>query len=185
LGHDISAGDIIVLLHSSGLHANGASLARAVAAGQPDGLNALLPSGRSFGDALLDPTFLYVSFVRELLSSPVVPKFMNAVTGHGFLKIMRTSLNVRYVISALPPVPEVLQFIVDDRKMSPEEAYSTLNMGAGFVVIVAPENVDETVRIAGAAGHNALAAGHIEPGSRSLTIPELNLSYAGDDLQLR
>lgn len=185
LGRDISAGDTILILHSSGLHTNGASLARRVAANQERGLNATLPSGRSFGDALLDPTALYVSFVRDLLASPVVPRFMNAITGHGFLKIMRTPLDVRYVITALPPVPEVLQFMVDDREMSAAEAYSTLNMGAGYVVVVPPEGIDEAMRIAAATGHDALVAGYVEPGPRSLVIPELDLSYGGEDMRLR
>jgi phosphoribosylformylglycinamidine cyclo-ligase len=185
LGRGISVGDTIILLHSSGLHANGASLARRVAANQPNGLNETLPSGRSFGDALLDPTLLYVSFVRELLASSVVPKFMNAITGHGFLKIMRSPIDVRYVITALPPVPEVLQFMVDDRKMAPAEAYSTLNMGAGYVLVIPSENADEVLRIADATGHSALIAGHIDAGPRSLLIPELNLTYSAEDLQLQ
>jgi phosphoribosylformylglycinamidine cyclo-ligase len=184
LGRDVATGDMILLLRSSGLHANGASLARLVASDHLDGLAALLPSGRTFGDALLDPTLLYASFVRVLLETSVKPKFMNAITGHGFLKIMRTPLAARYVITKLPPVPEVLQFIVDERKMSPSEAYSTLNMGAGFVVVVSPEDVDATLDAAQASGHEAIVAGHVEKGPRSLAITELDLLYADEDMQL-
>ena len=184
LGRDVAVDDVIVLLLSNGLHANGASLARTVATHQPEGLKALLPSGRSFGDALLEPTLLYASFVRALLESPVVPTFMNAITGHGFLKIMRTPLAARYVVTALPPVPEVLQFIVDDRGMSPAEAYRTLNMGAGFVVVVPPESASETVRIAEATGYQAMIAGHVEAGPRSLVISDLGLSFADEDMRL-
>jgi len=184
LGRDVTPGDAIVLLHSTGLHANGASLARLVAAGLPAGLRTRLPSGRDFGDALLDPAPLYAAFVRALLATPVVPKFMNAITGHGFLKIMRTPLAARYVVTNLPPVPEVLKFIADDRKMSPAEAYSTLNMGAGYVVVVPAENADETVEVARETGYQALVAGHVEQGPRSLVIPELGVSYADDDMRL-
>jgi phosphoribosylformylglycinamidine cyclo-ligase len=184
LGRDVSVGDVIVLLRSSGLHANGASLARRVAASQPDGLAAAMPSGRTFGEALLDPTILYASFVRALLETSVRPTFMNAITGHGFLKIMRTPLAARYTITKLPPVPEVLQFIVDDRKMSPSEAYSTLNMGAGFVVVVPPGDVDATVDVAQATGQEAIVAGHVDGGPRSLAIPELDLFYADDAMRL-
>ena len=63
------------------------------------GLLTELPSGRHLGDALLDPTRIYASFVRELLASPVVPKFLNGITGHGFLKIMRADVAVRYEIT--------------------------------------------------------------------------------------
>jgi phosphoribosylformylglycinamidine cyclo-ligase len=184
LGRDVAEGDRIILLASSGLHANGASLARLVAAAQADGLASTLPSGRMFGDALLDPTVLYASFVRSLLETSVKPKFMNAITGHGFLKIMRTPVPARYVITELPPVPEVLQFIVDDRGMSPTEAYSTLNMGAGFVVVVSPEDVEATLSVAHAQNVDAIVAGHVENGPRSLVITPLDVSYADEAMQL-
>ena len=184
LGRDVADGDEIVLLHSTGLHANGASLARLVAGGQPDGLRTRLPSGRDFGDALLDPAPLYAAFVRALLATPVVPKFMNAITGHGFLKIMRTPLAARYVITSLPPVPEVLTFIVNDRGMSPSEAYSTLNMGAGYVVVVPAGSAAETARVAEESGYQALVAGHVERGPRSLVIPELDVSFTDEDMRL-
>ena len=185
LGTDIAAGDKILLLPSSGLHANGASLARRVAAQLPTGLLTELPSGRHLGDALLDPTRIYASFVRELLASPVVPKFLNGITGHGFLKIMRADMAARYEITALPPVPEVLQYLVDQLEMSAAEAYSTLNMGAGYVAIVSPEDVDETLRVARKTGHDALVAGEVVEGDRALAIPSLGIEYRDDDFQLR
>jgi phosphoribosylformylglycinamidine cyclo-ligase len=184
-GSDIAAGDKIVLLASSGLHANGASLARRVASKLPAGLLTELPSGRHLGDALLDPTRIYASFVRGLLASTVVPKFLNGITGHGFLKIMRADVPVRYEITALPHVPEVLQYLADQLEMPPSEAYSTLNMGAGYVAIVSPQDADETVRVARDTGHEALVAGEVVDGERALAIPSLGIEYHDDDFQLR
>jgi phosphoribosylformylglycinamidine cyclo-ligase len=185
LGDGIAVGDKIVLLASSGLHANGASLARRVAGRLPGGLLTELPSGRRLGDALLDPTVLYASFVRELLASPVVPRFLNGITGHGFLKIMRAGVGARYEITALPPVPEVLQFLVGELELAPAEAYSTLNMGAGYVAIVNPEDAAQTMRLARETGHEALIAGEVTEGPRSLAIPSLGIEYRDDDLRLR
>jgi phosphoribosylformylglycinamidine cyclo-ligase len=184
-GNDIATGDKIVLLPSSGLHANGASLARHAAAQLPAGLLTELPSGRHLGDALLDPTLIYAPFVRGLLASPVVPKFLNGITGHGFLKIMRADVAARYEITALPEVPEVLRFLANQLGMPTSEAYSTLNMGAGYVVIVSPEGAAETLRVARATGHSALVAGHVAEGQRALTIPSLGIEYRDDDFQLR
>ena len=53
--------------------------------------------------------------------------------------------------------------------MSEAEAYSTLNMGAGYVAIVSPEDVDEALRVARKTGHDALVAGEVDrgrPGAR-------------------
>lgn len=184
-GRDIAVGDKILLLPSSGLHANGASLARRVSSELPAGLLTELPSGRQLGDALLDPTRIYASFVRGLLASSVVPKFLNGITGHGFLKIMRADVAARYEITAVPPVPEVLRYLVERLGMSSAEAYSTLNMGAGYVVVVSPEDVDETLQVARSTGHEALVAGEVAEGPRALTIPSLGIEYHDDELQLR
>jgi len=184
-GDGITPGDKIVLLPSSGLHANGASLARRVAAQLPSGLLTELPSGRHLGDALLDPTRIYASFVRELLASPVLPKFLNGITGHGFLKIMRAEVAARYEITAIPLVPEVLSFLADQLGMPPSEAYSTLNMGAGYVVIVSPDDTGEVLRVARETGHDAVVAGEVTEGPRALGIPSLGIEYRDDDIQLR
>jgi phosphoribosylformylglycinamidine cyclo-ligase len=184
LGTDIAAGDKIVLLASSGLHANGASLARRIAGQLPEGWLTKLPGGRTLGEALLDPTLLYASFVRELLATAVVPKFLNGITGHGFLKIMRAPVAARYEIADLPAVPEVLQFLVGAAAMGEAEAYRTLNMGAGYVVIVRSEDADETVQVARRTGHDAIVAGEVTVGPRSLVIPSLGIEYRDDDLQL-
>ncbi len=66
LGDDLRPGDRIVLVESAGLHANGATLARSVADRLPGGLATPMPSGRRFGDALLDPSVIYVPLVAEL-----------------------------------------------------------------------------------------------------------------------
>jgi phosphoribosylformylglycinamidine cyclo-ligase len=184
LGDEVSPGDGIVLLASTGIHANGSSLARRVAETEPQGLLTVLPSGRMLGDALLDPGPTYVPFVRNLLSSEVMPKFLNGITGHGFLKIMRGPADVCYKVTSLPEVPEVLQFLVDALDMQPEEAYSTLNMGAGYVAIISSRDVDQTLVIAEKSGYTAIVAGEVTPGPRALMIPSLGVEYTGGDLQL-
>ena len=163
-GQDIEPGDRIVLLASSGLHANGASLARSVAGDLPDGYLTELPSGRTFGEALLDPSVIYANFVRALVDADIRPTFLNGITGHGLMKMMRAPKRVRYQLDALPEVPEVLAFIAEQRGMEPAEAYATLNMGAGYAAVVRARDAEATVRLATEAGYVALDAGQVVEG---------------------
>jgi phosphoribosylformylglycinamidine cyclo-ligase len=180
-GDQIQPGDRIVVLPSSGLHTNGSSLARRVAADLPDGLRTKLPSGREFGAALLDPSVLYPAFVRGLLSSEVHPRFLNPITGHGLLKMMRASTNVRYVIEQVPEVPEVLEFLAAQTGMAPAESYATLNMGFGYVAVVKADDADETVAIARENGYEAFVGGEVVAGDRSVSVPSLGIEYKGSE----
>jgi phosphoribosylformylglycinamidine cyclo-ligase len=184
LGEHVAPGDRIVLLASSGLHANGASLARLVSGQLPRGLQTELPSGRSLGAALLDPTVLYPAFVRGLVDAGIVPKFLNGVTGHGLMKVMRAPAPVRYVIEQVPEVPEVLDFLVAAREMSVQEAYATLNMGIGYVAVVGEDDADKTVEVARAQGYTAFVAGTVEAGERSVAVPSLGIEYRGAEYQV-
>ena len=70
-------------------------------------------------------------------------------------------------------------------RMGAGEAYSTLNMGAGYVVIVRADDADETLRIARSAGYEGLVAGEVVAGRRALAIRPLGVEYSDDDFQLR
>ena len=74
LGEELRAGDEIVLVASSGLHANGASLARLVAERLHDGYATRCPTARRFGEALLAPSIMYVPLVAALLQDSAVER---------------------------------------------------------------------------------------------------------------
>ena len=95
LGERLQAGDAIVLLASSGIHANGISLARKLAERLPEGYRARLADGRTFGEALLDPTVLYAPVIEALFAAGVRPHYAVNVTGHGWRKLMRASGRAR------------------------------------------------------------------------------------------
>ncbi len=73
LGERLAPGDAIVLLASSGIHANGISLARKLAERLPDGYRATLADGRTFGEALLDPTVLYAPITEQRIRGRRAP----------------------------------------------------------------------------------------------------------------
>lgn len=184
LGERLAAGDEIVLVASSGLHANGASLARLIARGLPEGYATPLESGRSFGEALLDPSIIYVKLVAELLRAAVPVSYLSHVTGHGLLKLMRPSRELTYRIAALPDVPEVLRFLQQQAGMTDEAAYRTFNMGSGYAVYTAAGSGAEVVRIAEQLGYAALLAGRVEAGPRRVVVEPVGVTYASDELDL-
>ena len=138
LGAELRAGDEIVLVASSGLHANGASLARLLAGALPDGYATALPSGVTLGEALLEPSVMYVPLVSALLQAGLEVTYVSHVTGHGLLKLMRPAKPLTYRIERLPEVPEVLSFLVAQAGLDPHAAYSTFNMGSGYALYCAP-----------------------------------------------
>jgi phosphoribosylformylglycinamidine cyclo-ligase len=184
LGAQLAAGDEIVLVGSSGLHANGSSLARMVAGQLPDGYETRLPSGRAFGDALLDPTVIYTPLVQSLLASEAGIHYLSHITGHGLLKLMRPRRDLSYHVTNLPEVPEVLAFLVAQAGMSAAAAYSTFNMGCGFAVYCAPGAGAEVVRRASELGLSAHIAGTVEPGPRRVVLSEVEVVFDGDELDL-
>lgn len=185
LGTQLRAGDEIVLIESTGLHANGASLARKVAAEVPDGYSTKLPSGATFGDAVLAPTAIYVQFVETMLRENVPVSYISHITGHGFRKVMRPAKDFTYRITELPPVPEVLQFLVDQTKMTPQDAYGTFNMGAGFAIYCEAGSGAQVVDLAKAAGWKAWVSGVVEEGPRQVILEPIGVKYSDADLQLR
>ena len=90
-----------------------------------------------------------------------------------------------YRIHSVPAVPSVLKFIQQHAGHDDHEAYSTLNMGAGFALFVAPEQAERTVAVAREQGVHALIAGRVEAGDKQLLIEPLGLRFGGEALQLR
>lgn len=185
LGEDLAAGDAIVLLESSGIHANGLTLARKLSERLPEGYATVMAGGRKYGEALLDPTVLYSPVTEAAFEAGISLRYIANITGHGWRKIMRHPGRFTYRITEAPPVPEVLRFMVDQTRQTPEEAYGSLNMGAGFALFVRPEDGDAAVACAEAQGVRAWVAGVVEDGPRQVVIEPLGVSLSGESLALR
>ncbi len=185
LGERLGPGDAIVLLESSGIHANGLSLARKLVERLPQGyLTPVLP-GLSYGEALLAPTLLYSPVTEALFKAGITPHYCANITGHGWRKLLRHPALHSYRIHTVPPVPPVLRFIQQHARQSDREAYGTLNMGAGFALFVGADDAQRCVDVAQALGVKALVAGQIEAGPKKLFIEPLGIEFGDDALQLR
>ena len=185
VGDRLAAGDVIVLLDSSGIHANGLSLARKLVERLPQGYLTEIEPGLSYGEALLAPTLLYSPVTEALWAAGIVPHYNANITGHGWRKLLRHPAELTYRIHTVPPVPPVLRFIQQQARQDDREAYSTLNMGAGFALFVAAGDAERTVQVARAQGVGARIAGSVEAGPKQVLIEPLGIRFGTDDLQLR
>ncbi|MBK7615942.1 MAG: phosphoribosylformylglycinamidine cyclo-ligase [Burkholderiales bacterium] len=185
VGDKLAAGDAIVLLSSSGIHANGLSLARKLVERLPQGYLTEVAPGLSYGEALLAPTTLYSPVTEALAKAGVVMHYCANITGHGWRKLLRHPSALTYLIHSLPAVPPVLSFIQQHAHHDDREAYSTLNMGAGFALFVKAEDAQRTVEIARAQGVDAIVAGRVEAGAKQVVIAPIKVTFTDDDLQLR
>jgi phosphoribosylformylglycinamidine cyclo-ligase len=185
LGDALGPGDAIVLLASSGIHANGLSLARKLAERLPEGYLTEVAPGLGYGEALLAPTVLYAPVTEALHRAGITPHYASNITGHGWRKLLRHPRLLRYRVHTLPEVPPVLRFIQHHAQQDDREAYGTLNMGAGFALFVAAADAQRTLEVARAQGVGATLAGCVEAGDKELLIEPLGLRFAADELQLR
>jgi phosphoribosylformylglycinamidine cyclo-ligase len=185
VGDKLGAGDAIVLLASSGIHANGLSLARKLVERLPRGYLTEVEPGLSYGEALLAPTLLYSPVTEALARAGISPHYCANITGHGWRKLLRHPGRFTYRIHTVPPVNPVLKFIQTHAQQDDQEAYSTLNMGAGFALFVPAHEAARTVEVARAQGIAAWVAGQVEEGPKRLLIEPVGVEFGEDALQLR
>ena len=185
VGDKLGAGDAIVFLASSGIHANGLSLARKLAERLPQGYLTDIGNGQSYGEALLAPTTLYSPVTEAMAKEGIIPHYCANVTGHGWRKLLRHPKQLTYRITTVPPKTPVLAFMQQECGLDDHEAYGTLNMGAGFALYVAPEQAERVVAISKSLGIDAWVAGRVEDGPKQVVIEPLNVVYGAEELQLR
>ena len=183
---NVKHGDAIILFESSGIHANGLTLARAIAERAPNGYLTPLRDGRPYGEALLDPTHIYVGVVEDCLNRGVEIHYAVNVTGHGWRKLMRASEPFAYVIERVPTPHPVFDFIQAIGGVDDGEAYGNFNMGAGFAIYVPESDVATVVDIAKGFPFAALHAGHVESSAtKRVVITPKGLEYSADTLGVR
>ena len=163
-GTGIVAGDVLIGLASSGLHSNGFSLVRKVLERAGADLAAPLDGGdRSLGDALLAPTRIYVKSVRALLEDVAV-KGMAHITGGGLTenthRMFPEGLRAELEVGAWTR-PALFTWLADAGGIAEDEMRRTFNCGIGFVLVVAPAQVDETLGRLRESGETASVIGAV------------------------
>ena len=184
-GNQLEAGDAVVLVESSGIHANGLSSARRLSERLPEGYQTTLPDGTTFGDTLLRPTNLYVNLVQGLLERGITLKRLENITGHGWRKLMRAREDFTYRIHELPPAIPLFDFLKGHLQVDDGEMFGNYNMGAGFAIYTPQAEVEQVVSAAEEHGYMAWHAGNVEVGPKQVIIEPLKLVFAAASLGVR
>ncbi|MBU7004001.1 MAG: phosphoribosylformylglycinamidine cyclo-ligase [Theionarchaea archaeon] len=161
LGSEISDGDVVIGLESSGIHSNGYTLARrAFFDWNNYSVTDPLPTDPdvTIGEALLTPTVIYVEVVLDILSK-LRPHGLAHISGGGARKMRRLKKGIGYVLDSNFPVQPVFEAIRRLAKVPWQEMFRTYNMGMGFAVIVDPSDRDEVIEICEGHGMGARAVG--------------------------
>ena len=141
----MAPGDAILALPSSGIHSNGFSLVRKVFDVEHADLNVYSDElGRTLGEALLEPTRIYVKPVLRCLEAANV-KGISHITGGGFFENIPRCLPeglTAKIDKAAVKTPPIFAMLQSKGNIPEHDMFNTYNMGVGRTVIVAKEDVD-------------------------------------------
>lgn len=185
LGENLVAGDAILLIESSGIHANGLSLARAIAEKLPGGYATKLPDGTIYGEALLIPSHIYVNLVKDLFENGIDIHYMVNITGHGFRKLMRANKDFTYLITQTPPSHTIFNFIKEQSGSTDEEMYGNFNMGAGFAIYLPQSQTEKAKEIAKKHNLKSYNCGVVKEGPKQIIIKDKNITFGAESLRVR
>ncbi|MCC2978933.1 MULTISPECIES: phosphoribosylformylglycinamidine cyclo-ligase [unclassified Sphingomonas] len=173
-GSGIAAGDVILGMASSGVHSNGFSLVRRLAADKGWKLDrpALFDPEVLLIEALMAPTRIYVKSLLPLLGAGRI-KGLAHITGGGLLenipRVLPAEAHARVDADAWPQ-PRLMAFLQAQGAIEPEEMARTFNCGIGMAVVVAADQADTVVAELEAAGEQVFRIGAIESGQRGCTV---------------
>ncbi len=173
-GKTIKVGDVMIGLASSGIHSNGYSLVRKLLFEKLElGVDSFVPElGDTLGNVLLTPTRIYVKAITALLESVDV-KGMVHMTGGGFFenipRILADDLCANIELGSWN-VPEIFSYMMEKGQIELEEMFGTFNMGVGYIAVVAPEDVTQTLSILEAHGETVNVIGKIVSGDKGVVL---------------
>jgi phosphoribosylformylglycinamidine cyclo-ligase len=163
---DISDGDVIIGLASSGVHSNGYSLVRKVVEHSGIGWSAPAPfmTGKSLGEAFLTPTRIYVKSCLAAIRGTKALKGLAHITGGGFPdnipRVLPKDLGARIDLATVPVLP-VFKWLADAGGIAQNEMLRTFNCGIGMVVIVSAKDADAVTRAFEHSGEKVVALGNV------------------------
>lgn len=176
-GSQVRIGDVAIGLASQGLHSNGFSLVRKILeltnhqlTDRPSELG-----GQTLAEALLMPTQIYVKPVLAARQSGLEIHGMAHITGGGLPENLPRCLGPDQAIQVDPSrwsLPPVFSWLAARGSVDASEMFNTFNMGIGFVLLVPPDQADQTLQWFAAQAVTASAIGEVIPGNGELVLSE-------------
>ena len=173
-GANIKPGDVLVGIASSGVHSNGFSLVRKVFEMTKESLDTYYDElGKTLGEALIEPTRIYVNALKAVKNAGVTIKGCSHITGGGFYenipRMLPEGINAKVELDSYE-VPAIFKLMQKTGNIADEMMYNTFNMGMGMLLAVDPADVDATVNAIESAGDKAWVAGVCEAGEKGVTL---------------
>lgn len=173
-GEDIKAGDTLIGIASSGVHSNGFSLVRKVFEMTKESLDTYYDElGKTLGEALIEPTRIYVKALKSVKDSGVTIKGCSHITGGGFYENIPRMLpdGVRaQVRKDSYEVPAIFKLLAEKGDIEEHMMYNTYNMGVGMCLAIDPADTDRTIAAIEAAGDKAFVLGTVIAGEKGVDI---------------
>lgn len=175
-GEDLTPGDVLIGMASSGIHSNGFSLVRKVFEQEltQKGLETYYPELKaSLGETLLTPTKIYVKALKEIKTSGVKIKACSHITGGGFYENVPRMLKdgVQAVIQKSSyPIPPIFELLRKKGQIEEKMMYNTYNMGIGMIAAVDKTDAEKAAAAIGKAGEKAYVIGSIQAGEKGVIL---------------
>ena len=173
-GSTIKAGDAVIGIASSGVHSNGFSLVRKVFEMTKESLDTYYDElGKTLGEALIEPTVIYVKALKALKDAGIKVKGCSHITGGGFYEnIPRMLPEGKHVVVKKDSyeVPAIFKLLAKTGGISEQMMYNTYNMGVGMMLAIDASEADKAIEIINAAGYKSFTCGSIIDGEKGITI---------------
>ena len=173
-GEKIKDGDVLVGIASSGVHSNGFSLVRKLFDMTKESLDTYYEElGKTLGEALIEPTRIYVKALRKVKEAGITIKGCSHITGGGFYENIPRMLPegmTAVVEKNSYEIPPIFTLMQRKGELSEKMMYNTYNMGLGMILAVDPADAKETVEAVCAAGEKAYIVGKIKAGEKGVIL---------------
>ena len=173
-GENLTDGDVLIGMASSGVHSNGFSLVRKIFEITKESLDTYYDElGKTLGETLLAPTRIYVKALKSIKNAGVTVKACSHITGGGFYENVPRMLKdgVHAVIEKDSyPVPPIFKLMAEKGNVEEQMMYNTFNMGIGMIVAVDKDDVEKAMEAIKAAGDTPYVIGHIKAGEKGVTL---------------